>query len=427
MPLYAIIVLVKNNKKGGKIMDLNKRIDRFAQLAIKTGINVQNGETLLIRADVESRDFARRCVKEAYKAGAKHVYLEYSDELVTRETYLSAPEDSFDEYPEWQSYKYTQIAKEGGSFLSILSSDPDLMKGVDSSRIGRFQKIAGKYLKEWRSYTLTDKVKWSIIATPSAAWASRVHPELSKEDAIEKLWIEILDCSRVTDNPVDEWKKHVSNLSKKTDWLNKMNFKKLHYKSSKTDLVIELPENHIWQSGSARDPQNIEFCPNIPTEEVYSMPHKYGVNGVVYSTKPLIYAGSLIDDFWIKFKDGKIVDFDAKSGKENLNDLINTDDGSSRLGEVALVPYDSPISNTDTVFYNTLFDENASCHLAIGAAYSSNIKNGENMNEDEMDKAGMNSSLTHVDFMIGDKDLNIVGVTNKEESFQIFKDGNWSF
>ena len=157
------------------------------------------------------------------------------------------------------------------------------------------------------------------------------------------------------------------------------------------------------------------------------MPHKYGVNGVVYSTKPLIYAGSLIDDFWIKFKDGKIVDFDAKSGKENLNDLINTDDGSSRLGEVALVPYDSPISNTDTVFYNTLFDENASCHLAIGAAYSSNIKNGENMNEYEMDKAGMNSSLTHVDFMIGDKDLNIVGVTNKEESFQIFKDGNWSF
>lgn len=408
-------------------MDLNKRIDRFAQLAIKTGINVQNGETLLIRADVESRDFARRCVKEAYKAGAKHVYLEYSDELVTRETYLSAPEDSFDEYPEWQSYKYTQIAKEGGSFLSILSSDPDLMKGVDSSRIGRFQKIAGKYLKEWRSYTLTDKVKWSIVATPSAAWASRVHPELSKEDAIEKLWIEILDCSRVTDNPVDEWEKHVSNLSEKTDWLNKMNFKKLHYKSSKTDLVIELPENHIWQSGSARDPQNIEFCPNIPTEEVYSMPHKYGVNGVVYSTKPLIYAGSLIDDFWIKFKDGKIVDFDAKSGKENLNDLINTDDGSSRLGEVALVPYDSPISNTDTVFYNTLFDENASCHLAIGAAYSSNIKNGENMNEDEMNKAGMNSSLTHVDFMIGDKDLNIVGVTNKEESFQIFKDGNWSF
>ena len=408
-------------------MDLNKRIDNFAKLAVVTGINVQKGETMLIRADVEARDFVRRCVREAYKAGAKHVYVEYSDEITTREKYLSAPNEAFDEYPSWQSDKYTMIAKEGGSFLNIVSTDPDLMKGIDADKIGRFQKISAQYLKEWRSYTLTDRARWSIVAVPSVPWAKKVHPELSDEEAVNKLWEEILDCSRVTDDPVSEWKDHVGNLKKKMAKLNELNFKELRYKSSKTDLVIGMPEGHIWQGGSAQDPDNVEFCPNIPTEEVYCMPHKYKVDGIVYSTKPLIYAGSLIDNFWIKFKDGEIVDFDAETGKENLKNLINTDEGSKRLGEVALVPFDSPISNTDTVFLTTLFDENASCHLAIGSAYSSNIENGENLSEEEMDKAGMNSSITHVDFMIGSSDLDIVGIKQNGESFQIFKEGNWAF
>lgn len=408
-------------------MELNKRIDKFAKLAIKTGINIQKGETLLIRADVEASAFARRCVKEAYKAGAKHVYVEYSDEVIFRETYLSAPDEAFDEYPEWQSYKYTEIAKEGGSFLNIVSANPDLLKGVDTDRISRFQKIAGKYLKEWRSYTLTDKVKWSIVAVPSEAWASRLHPDLELNDAIEKLWNEILDCSRVSENPVEDWKSHVSNIRNKMDILNKLDLDRLIYKSSKTNLEIGLPQGHIWQGGSAFDPNNIEFCPNIPTEEVYGMPHKNRVNGIVHSTKPLIFAGNTIDNFWIEFKDGKIIDYKAEKGHESLKLLIETDEGSLRLGEMALVPFDSPISNSNIVFYSTLFDENASCHLAIGAAYSSNIKNGDSLNENEMDKVGMNSSITHVDFMIGDSDLNIMGIDKSGKSHEIFKNGNWAF
>ena len=408
-------------------MELNKRIDKFAKLAIKTGINIQKGETLLIRADVEASAFARRCVKEAYKAGAKHVYVEYSDEVIFRETYLSAPDEAFDEYPEWQSYKYTEIAKEGGSFLNIVSANPDLLKGVDTDRISRFQKIAGKYLKEWRSYTLTDKVKWSIVAVPSEAWASRLHPDLELNDAIEKLWNEILDCSRVSENPVEDWKSHVSNIRNKMDILNKLDPDRLIYKSSKTNLEIGLPQGHIWQGGSAFDPNNIEFCPNIPTEEVYGMPHKNRVNGIVHSTKPLIFAGNTIDNFWIEFKDGQIIDYKAEKGHESLKLLIETDEGSLRLGEMALVPFDSPISNSNIVFYSTLFDENASCHLAIGAAYSSNIKNGDSLNENEMDKVGMNSSITHVDFMIGDSDLNIMGIDKSGKSHEIFKNGNWAF
>ena len=408
-------------------MELNKRIDKFAELAIKTGINIQSGETLLIRADIEAFDFARKCVKEAYKAGAKHVYVEYSDEVILRERYLSAPDEAFDEYPEWQSYKYTEIAKEGGSFLNIISANPDLLKGVDTDRISRFQKISGKYLKEWRSYTLTDKVKWSIVAVPSKSWAKRIHPNLEIHEAIEKLWSEILNCSRVSENPVDNWKSHVSNIRNKMNTLNNLDLDRLIYKSSKTNLEIGLPQGHIWQGGSAFDPSGIEFCPNIPTEEVYGMPHKNRVNGIVYSTKPLIFAGRTIDNFWIKFKDGKIIDYKAEKGHESLKLLIDTDEGSLRLGEMALVPYDSPISNTNTIFYSTLFDENASCHLAIGAAYSSNIENGDQLTEDEMNKVGMNSSITHVDFMIGDSDLNIIGIDKSGKSYEIFKDGNWAF
>lgn len=408
-------------------MELNERIDKFAELAVKTGINVQKGETLLIRTDIQAYDFARRCAKEAYKAGAKHVYVEYSDEVLTRENYLAAPDEAFDEYPQWQADKYTAIAKEGGSFLSIVSANPELLKGVDTDRISRLQKVAGKALQEWRSYTLTDKAKWSIVAVPSETWAKLIHPELELDQAMEKLWTEILDCSRVSENPTKAWNEHVTNIKSKMDTLNKLDLDKLIYKSSKTNLEIGLPEGHIWQGGSALDPKNVEFCPNIPTEEVYGMPHKYRVDGVVHSTKPLIYSGNTIDNFWIEFKDGKIVDYKAEVGHESLKLLIETDEGSLRLGEVALVAYDSPISNTNIIFYNTLFDENASCHLAIGAAYSSNIENGDSLSDEEKEKVGMNSSITHVDFMIGDADLNILGIDKAGKSHEIFKDGNWAF
>lgn len=407
-------------------MNLNDRINEFAKLAVSVGINIKPGETLLIRADIEAYDFVRRCVKEAYSIGAKHVYVEYSDEYITRERYLNAPIESFDEYPSWQSDKYTDIAKNGGAFLSIISNDPDALKDIDSDRIARFQKVSAKYLKEWRSYTMNDRAKWSIVAVPSKKWAKKVFPTLDEEEALKKLWISILDASRVCENSIEAWKTHNAKLQEKTALLNKMNFKKLIYKSSKTDLTIGLPKGHIWVSGAAKDPLGNSFNPNIPTEEIYGMPHKYEVDGVVFSTKPLIYSGSIIDDFWFKFESGKIVDFGAEKGYENLKKLINTDEGSKRLGEIALVPYDSPISKSGILFYSTLFDENASCHLAIGAAYGSCIENGASIEDVDKDKIGMNQSLTHVDFMIGDNDLDISGITWDNKHIQIFKNGNWA-
>ena len=407
-------------------MNLQERIDNYAKLAIKVGINVQPGETLLIRTDVNAIDFARKCYKEAYKCGAKHVYVEISDEVMTRDKYILAPSEAFDEFPKWQQDKMTRLASEGCSFLSILSEDPNLLEGIDPDKISRNQKSRSKALEEYYSYVLTDKCKWSLVAIPSLNWARKVHPELNDEEAILKLWEEILDCSRVDEQAELNWKNHVENLKIKTDFLNDSKFKKLIYKSDKTDLCVYLPKNHIWQSGNAIDPNNVVFTPNIPTEEVYSMPHKYKVDGIVYSTKPLIHGG-IIDNFWLKFEGGKVVDFGAEKGYEHLKKLLETDEGSCRIGEVALVPHNSPISNTNTIFFNTLFDENASCHLALGAAYSTSIVDGDKMTDEEKDKNGVNDSIEHVDFMIGSDKLNIIGITHDDKEVKIFENGNWAF
>lgn len=407
-------------------MNIETRIDNYAKLAIKVGINVQPGETLLIRCDVNSIDFARKCFREAYKAGAKHVYVEIGDEIMTRDKYLLAPDDSFGEFPDWQRDKMNQLAKEGGSFLSIISDNPNLLDGISPDKISKSQRARSKALEEYYSYMLTDKCKWSIVAIPSLEWAKQVHPTLDDKAALDKLWEQILDCSRIDENPELNWEDHIKNLKVKTDFLNENKFEKLVYKSDKTYLTIHLPKKHIWQSGNSKDTKGYVFTPNIPTEEIYSMPHKYKVDGIVYSTKPLIH-GALIDEFWLKFENGKVIDFGAKEGYEHLKKLLETDDGSSRIGEVALVPHHSPISNTNTVFYNTLFDENASCHLALGAAYSTNIVGGENMNDEEKDKNGVNDSIEHVDFMIGSEKLNITGIKSNGEEVEIFKDGNWAF
>lgn len=407
-------------------MNLESRINNYAKLAIKIGINVQKDECLLIRTDVNGIEFARKCLREAYKCGAKQVYVEISDEVMTKDRFLLAPDASFDEFPNWQKDKMTQLAKQGCSFLSILSDDPDLLDGIDAEKISKAQRARSKALEEYYTYVLNDKCKWSIVAIPSKNWAKKVYPNLDEESAINKLWDDILNCSR-TDGDIElNWRNHIDNLKVKTDFLNEKKFEKLIYKSDKTDLTVYLPENHIWQSGNSLDPNNTVFTPNIPTEEIYSMPHKYKVDGIVFSTKPLIHGG-FIDEFWLKFENGKVVDFGAENGYDHLKKLLETDEGSSRIGEVALVPHNSPISNTNTVFYNTLFDENASCHLALGAAYSTNITGGDVMSDEEKDKNGVNDSIEHVDFMIGSEKLNIIGITKNGEEVAIFKNGNWAF
>lgn len=409
-------------------MDFNKNLEKYAELAVKVGVNIQPGQTLLVRSPIECAPFVRNVLKYAYECGAKNVHVEWSDEESTLIKYLNAPEETFNEFPRWISDQYVDIAKEGGAFLTIYAQNPDLLKDVDPQRVANLQKASATALKEWRSYTLSDKCKWSIVSIPTESWATKVFPDVSKEEAVGKLWEAIFKCTRVdNEDPIEAWKNHNSDLKLRMNFLNEKNFKTLKFKSSKTDLVMDLPEGHIWLSGASKDPNGIQFNANIPTEEVFSMPHKFKVNGVVHSTKPLVYGGNVIDNFSLTFKDGKIIDFTAEKGSETLGKLIDTDEGSHYLGEVALVPFKSPISDTNIVFFNTLFDENASCHFALGAAYRTNIKNGDELKDEELDVHGVNNSLTHVDFMIGSSDMDIVGINYDGEEVQIFKDGNWAF
>lgn len=409
-------------------MDFNKNLQKYAELAIKVGVNIQPNQTLLIRTPIECADFVRLAVECAYKNGARNVFVEWSDEQTSLARYLYAPDEVFNEFPRWVSDQYVDIAKEGGAFLSIHAANPDLLKDVDPERIANYQKASGIALKEWRSYTLTDKCKWSIVSVPTEPWAHKIFPDLSEEEAVEKLWDLIFKCTRVdNEDPIAAWHEHNKNLKEKTDFLNKKNFKTLRYKSAKTDLTIGLPENHSWESGASIDPNGVNFNPNMPTEEIFTLPHKYKVDGVVHSSKPLVYGGNVIDDFSLTFKDGRIIEVHAAKGEETLKNLVDTDEGSHYLGEVALVPYSSPISDTNVVFYNTLYDENASCHLALGSAYATCIKGGTDLPKEDYDKYGINDSLTHVDFMIGTSDLDIVGETYDGEIIQIFKNGNWAF
>ena len=409
-------------------MNLEKNLEKYAELAVKVGVNIQPGQTLLVRTPIECAPFVRKVVKKAYDLGAKEVHIEWSDEECSLIKYLNAPEETFNEFPKWISDQYVDIAKNGGAFLTIYAQNPDLLKDVDPKRVANAQKASAKALQEWRSYTLSDKSKWSIVSVPTVSWSKKVFPGVSEEEAVEKMWEAIFKCTRVDqEDPIEAWNKHNKDLKTRMNFLNDSKFKKLYFKSSKTDITMELPEGHIWASGASKDPNGINFNPNIPTEEVFTLPHKFGVNGIVASTKPLVYGGNVINNFTLTFKDGKIVDFTAEEGYETLSNLISTDEGSHYLGEVALVPFKSPISDTNIVFYNTLYDENASCHFAIGTAYKSCIENGVNIPEEELDKHGINFSMTHVDFMIGSSDMDIVGETANGEKVQIFKDGNWAF
>lgn len=409
-------------------MNLERNLEKYAELSVKIGVNIQPGQTLLVRSPIECAPFVRKVVKKAYDLGAKEVFVEWSDEECTLIKYLNAPEDTFNHFPTWVSDQYVNIAKNGGAFLTVYAQDPDLLKDVDPQRVANFQKASAEALQEWRSYTLSDKSKWSIVSVPTANWSKKVFPGVSEEEAIDKMWEAIFHCTRVDqEDPIEAWNQHNKNLKVRMHFLNDSNFKTLYFKSGKTDITMNLPEGHIWASGASKDPNGINFNPNIPTEEVFTLPHKFGVNGVVASTKPLVYGGNIINNFTLTFKDGKIVDFTAEEGYETLSKLIDTDEGSHYLGEVALVPFKSPISDTNIVFYNTLYDENASCHFAIGTAYKSCIENGVNIPKEELDKYGINFSITHVDFMIGSPDMNIVGEKANGEKVQIFKDGNWAF
>ncbi|RKD29500.1 aminopeptidase [Thermohalobacter berrensis] len=407
----------------------NSLLEKYARLLVKTGVNIQTNQILVITSPIECASFTRMVAKIAYEEGAKDVVINWRDELFSKIRYIHAPEEAFEEFPEWKKEFHNHYVKEGAAFLRIAASDPELMKDVNPERIAKENKVAGSALKEYRESLMSNKNVWCIASVPTKAWAKKVFPDLSEDEAVEKLWEAILKAVRVdTEDPVAAWEKHKNSLKKSMDFLNSNKFKYLHFKNSLgTDLRIELPEKHMWVGGSDFTPEGVEFIANMPTEEVFTAPKKTGVNGTVVSSKPLNHNGNLVENFSITFKDGKIVDFSAEKGYDTLKKLIETDEGSSYLGEVALVPYDSPISKSNILFYNTLFDENASCHLAIGKAYPVCIENSENMSEEELKELGVNDSLVHADFMIGTKDLEIIGITAEGEEIPIFKNGNFAY
>lgn len=410
------------------MQNFEELIEKYADLVVKKGVNVQKGQTLVINASIKTADFVRKVAEKAYDIGTKNVHIEWHDDDITRLKYLKAPDDAFKEYPTWRAKGYEEMAENGAAFVSIISDDPDLLKGVDPERISNAQKVAGAAMNTYRQYTQSDKVSWCVIAAPSKEWAAKVFPEGTTEEQVDKLWKAIFKSVRVdTPDPVEAWEKHNANLKEKESYLNNKQYNKLHYKAPGTDLTIELPKNHVWIGGGGPNQDGVDFIANMPTEEVFTLPLKTGVNGVVSSTKPLSYGGNLIENFSFTFENGKIVDIKAESGLDTLKRLVDTDDGSHYLGEVALVPDDSPISNSGIIFLNTLFDENASCHLAIGSAYTTNIEGGIKMSKEELDEHGVNQSNTHVDFMIGSSEMDIDAITEDGTAEPLFRKGNWAF
>ncbi|OLN23612.1 aminopeptidase [Domibacillus antri] len=405
----------------------NEQLEKYAQLAVTTGVNVQPGQSLVIRATLDSAELVRLIVEKAYKAGAKHVYVDWSDDAVSRLKYTLAPDEAFSEFPAWNKQMMETLAEEGAAFMSVISSSPDLLKGVDSKRIAAYQKAAGSAMKKYREYIQSDKVSWTVIAAPSKEWADKVFADLPEEDRVPALWEAIFKSVRADhDDPVQSWKEHDERLREKVAVLNEKHFKTLHYTAPGTDLTIDLPDNHLWVGAGSVNEQGHAFMANMPTEEVFTVPVKTGVNGYVKATKPLSYAGNIIDGFTVTFEKGRIVDVKAEEGEEVLKQLVETDEGAHYLGEVALVPHDSPISNAGILFFNTLFDENASNHLAIGSAYAFCIEGGKEMSQEELEKNGLNTSITHVDFMIGSADMNIDGIKQDGTREAVFRNGNWA-
>lgn len=405
-----------------------RNLAKYAELAVKIGVNIQPDQYLYIAASIEVAPFVQKITKIAYENGAKQVFVDYVDDVISRTRYELAPENSFDFFPPWKIQEREWLAEQGAAFMSIVSQSPDLLSGIDSKKIASFQKAAGTALNKYRQYVQADKISWTVIAAPSEQWASKVFPELPKENQVDALWDAIFKATRSDlENPVKAWADHNDNLHEKVDYLNDKKYTKLHYTAPGTDLTIELPKGHLWCGAGSVNEKGDEFMANMPTEEVFTVPHKDGVNGYVSSTKPLSYGGNIIDNFKITFENGRIVNVEAEQGEEVLKNLVATDEGSHYLGEVALVPFQSPISQSNILFYNTLFDENASNHLAIGSAYAFCLEGGKTMSREELLEHGLNQSITHVDFMIGSEKMNIDGITEDDQAEPVFRNGNWAF
>lgn len=411
-------------------MTFEEKKQEYAKLIVNAGVAVRKGQKVYITCPLEAYEFGRMLVKEAYLAGASNVIIKWSDDIIGRMKYDYASMEVFENFPEWEALEKNTLAKEDTAFIHIVGEDPEALKGVDPNRIKAYRKAAYNALRDYYKLQSTMGFKWNVSAIPTRVWAQKVFPGIPAEEAMNKLWDAIFGTVRIGDgDAVEKWMKHAAVLKEKYTILNKWQLKSLHYKNSLgTDFTVGLVENHRWEGGADTDPvTGGPFFANMPTEEVFTMPHRMKADGVLYSALPLSYSGDLIEDFKLVFKDGEVVDYDAKKGKAQLKLLLESDEGSRHLGECALVPYPSPVAEQGIMFLETLFDENAACHFALGNCYETNMLGGPDMSEAELKEHGGNISLNHVDFMVGTKDLEITGITKDGEEVAVFKNGTWAF
>jgi len=414
--------------------NLQESLKKYAHLIVHVGLNLQKGQPLIINnastkgVPLHAAPLVREVTRAAYEAGSPYVEVLWSDEELLRLRAELAPEGTFDQYSDWQIDALLSAIERGAAMLTIRSNNPDLLSGLDPDRVGAIYHTHLQKFSRVSKLVTGNRINWLVVAAAAPVWAKRIFPDLSPEAAEAKLWDAIFEITRVDQpDPVAAWEEHVQNLLKRGNYLTAKGYRRLHYRGPGTDLKIGLPPGHRWISAREKAQNGIEFIANLPTEEVFTLPHRMETEGTVRATLPLPYNGVLIEDFQLTFEAGRVVKLSAARNQAILQQLIDTDDGSGRLGEVALVPVDSPIARRGHLFYDPLIDENASCHLAVGRAYRINLEGGSDLTDEQFAERGGNQSLAHVDFMVGSSELDIDGLREDGSSEPIFRQGNWAF
>jgi aminopeptidase len=416
------------------IRDFEKMLEKYADVTVKIGLNIRKGQRLVIGGpltrgvDIELAPLVRLIAASAYKAGARYVDVIWGDPLLRLQRYQMAPRDSFDEFSTWVVDARVDYLKRADAILTISADDPALLKGQDPVLVGQEMHEVAQHNKPVREYISRNAVNWCVVAGAVKGWAGRVYPGGSPEEQVDRLWQAIFSMCRIDQpDPVAAWGAHVRDLVTRSDYLNTKAYDTLHYTGPGTDLTIGLPAGAIWNAAGSKSESGIDFIANLPTEEIFTLPHCRRIDGTIRASRPLNQSGSLIEDFNLTFKQGKVVKMDARSGEEILKQLLATDESATSLGEVSFVPYTSPISLTNTLFYNTLIDENAASHLAFGNAYRFTLKGGEGMSDEQFQAAGGNQSGIHVDFMVGSNELDIDGITKDGATEPVMRQGEWAF
>ncbi|GIW35289.1 aminopeptidase [Meiothermus sp.] len=402
------------------------QLQQLAKVAVHVGLGLREGQELVITAPIEAAPLARKIAEQAYRAGSPLVTVLYDDEANTLLRFQHAPESAFDKTPKWLFDGMAAAFQSGAARLHIAGNDPNLLQGQNPESVARANRARSVAYRPVMELITTHHINWTIVAYPHPAWARVVFPELSEQEAVQKLWEAIWKASRLdTPDPVATWQAHNQNLSERVNYLNHKRYSALHFKGPGTDLLVGLADNHIWAGGAVQAKNGVVCTPNIPTEEVFTAPHKDRIEGYVRSTKPLSYQGSLLEEIEVRFEKGQVVEAKAKRGGEVLERVLQTDEGARSLGEVALVPHSSPIAQSGVLFYNTLFDENAASHIALGQAYSECIEGGSQLSPEALAAKGANSSLIHIDWMIGSSQIDVDGITESGQSEALMRAGEW--